>query len=353
MLGVRTDEGLEFRFRPQGFGRFFSAAFLSVWLMGWAVGEAVASWVLFRGARALLAGEPLAQQVSPQSPAAMLGIGLFLLFWLAFWTLGGIAAIGALLEAVWAEDRLIVNAEGLRRVRSRGPFRSTQQIAREELRRVSLARRFQRLVAETDRKSIELTGLGTPAERTAAHEAITKELRLDSMSAQRLGQVLPEAWEDTVSPEGERVVIPRAWKWLARLRTEWRLGSRRITLRRRVGSNVRDLFEGQSLELTVRNDSDGDDWFALEAIGHSLDTARASAGGGPVRRKLASSLHDPAVPKQLGEWLSRVCDLPLEDRTGERTTAVDLTQLRQQLESSGALGRVASKWIDRMVTPKS
>ena len=51
-------EGLEFRLRPGGPGRWFKAAFLGVWLCGWAAGEAFALWALVIGARALLTGEP-------------------------------------------------------------------------------------------------------------------------------------------------------------------------------------------------------------------------------------------------------------------------------------------------------
>src|SRR5258706_14048234 len=46
--------------------------------------------------------------------------------------------------------------------------------------------------------------------------------------------------------------------WLARGRTEWRIGSGRITPQRRFGANVRELFEGHRLELIVTRDSDAD-----------------------------------------------------------------------------------------------
>ena len=80
-----TSAGLEAELRIAGFGRFFGAAFLAVWLAGWAVGEAFALWILGVGAWSLLTGQPPEVGRAPLRPELALPVGLFLLFWLAFW----------------------------------------------------------------------------------------------------------------------------------------------------------------------------------------------------------------------------------------------------------------------------
>ena len=81
------------RLRPRGIGRFFSAGFLGLWLCGWAAGEAIVLWLLIQGAAALLTGRPPEPGRAPLDPAIALVAGLFMIFWLAFWTAGGALAM--------------------------------------------------------------------------------------------------------------------------------------------------------------------------------------------------------------------------------------------------------------------
>ena len=62
----------------------------------------------------------------------------------------------------------------------------------------------------------------------------------------------------------------------ARGRTEWRVASERLTLRRRYGSNVKDVLEARRLLLDSSTDSDGDIWYELFAL-----PRRRGAGGPP------------------------------------------------------------------------
>lgn len=140
----RTEDGLEFRFRPRGAGRFLGAAFLAVWLCGWAVGEAFAVWFLVRGALALATGQPPTPEREPLAPAPALAAGLFLMVWLTIWTAGGLLALRELLRALWAEDRLIVGAADLVRESRLGPFRARRAFARPEVTGVRLERRTAR-----------------------------------------------------------------------------------------------------------------------------------------------------------------------------------------------------------------
>src|SRR2546428_13472131 len=111
MDGERTMDGLEFRLRPRGPGRWFKAAFLGLWLCGWAAGEAFALWALVIGARALLTGEPPKPAAAPLQVGAALGMGAFLLAWLAVWTLGGIAAGTPTLQSWLVEDRPLAHSQ--------------------------------------------------------------------------------------------------------------------------------------------------------------------------------------------------------------------------------------------------
>src|SRR5688500_14178403 len=92
----RGPHGETFSLKPTGWGRFlFDIPFLGVWLAFWVVFE-VAVIVLFGGMVAGVIssafGTPLsfASRVTPDGSAPF--CLLFMLVWLTFWTLGGIAA---------------------------------------------------------------------------------------------------------------------------------------------------------------------------------------------------------------------------------------------------------------------
>src|SRR6476659_2825194 len=82
----RTADGWTVDLRSVGIGRFIGAAFLAVWLTGWAIGETFALWILTRGAWALFTGRPPGAGHNPLTLAVALPVGLFLLFWLTLWT---------------------------------------------------------------------------------------------------------------------------------------------------------------------------------------------------------------------------------------------------------------------------
>jgi hypothetical protein len=105
--------GYDARLRRTGIGRYIGASFLAAWLCGWAIGEAFVLWILIRGALALLSGEPPEPGRSPLEATPAVALGAFLLIWLAFWTVGGIAAGTQLLRELWGEDRLVLQPEGL------------------------------------------------------------------------------------------------------------------------------------------------------------------------------------------------------------------------------------------------
>ena len=412
MIGEHTAEGWEARLRPHGAGRYFSAGFLAFWLCGWAVGEGFALWFLVAGVRALLTGEPL-PGAAPTSVAGLLAVAGFLLIWLTLWTVGGIAALGELLRCLWSEDRVAVGPTGLRVTRWIGPFRSRREFPRDRLRRVSLAPRTAALALETDAATVELTRLGTRAEREELAAALRARLGLDAAGdAARTAEGLPAGWSEVVTPEGECVLVAdsaarrrqarvtagaamilgaaalwlvsravadlalaplaamavaaaagAAWGalWLWRGRMEWLLGSGRVVLRRRFGPAVREVFTAHALELAISSDSDGDDWYALEALAavepEPEPSWRRPRASGKTRRRVAQVLRDPVAPRRLGAWLARRCDLPLRDRASAEARAADLAAataaLRVELARAGKLGPLLLRVVTRLEKNKS
>jgi hypothetical protein len=134
--------------------------------------------------------------------------------------------------------------------------------------------------------------------------------------------------------------------WLARGRTEWRIGSSMLVLRRRYGRRVRELLEARALELTVSSDSDNDDWYVLEAI-ESDQSGMPSVGSSKKnRRKIDRAMHDPTEMQQLGRWLANRTGLPFTDRSTREERAAELARFKDQLSDKGMLGRWAVRLIE-------
>ena len=131
----QTGTGLEARLEIRGFGRFFGAAFLCVWLAGWALFEGVVLWFLGKGAWSLLTGAPVGPGDKPIPFGILIIAGLFVLVWLLFWTLGGVAAGRELLRLLFARDIVMAGDDGLEIKRSYGLFRSVKRWPRKEIRR--------------------------------------------------------------------------------------------------------------------------------------------------------------------------------------------------------------------------
>src|SRR4029453_971079 len=92
--------------RPSGFGRWVTAAFLTFWLAGGAVGEAFGLSMLLSGL-----GGPVASPIGrlPPFPAGLPGAVMlsFVGIWTAFWTVGGLGAASTVLSVVWGLDRIV------------------------------------------------------------------------------------------------------------------------------------------------------------------------------------------------------------------------------------------------------
>jgi hypothetical protein len=351
------------------------AAFLAFWLCGWVVGEGFALFMLGAGATALVNGVPVSGK-QPLMLGPALVIGSFLLLWLSFWTFGGIMAMRELLHSLWAKDRLAISPDGLMVRRQLGPFVSRRSLARGEIRRIYVRPHLARLVAETEKSVITLTDLGTPQERAEAANLMHGMLHIPQEDDTSVPPSLPDNWEEVSLPHGGSALVSSsktrrrqagvmsaitltacgitlllfaesfqsanlwgltvggavvsaglAWAalWLRQGRKEWRIDPGELTRQRRFGSRVTVLGKARDLELTERQDSDGDPWYELHAVGEeaSVQLADHSAfhGAGsriprPRRFSITCVVLDPTEPRRLGLWLSQRACIPLVDRIG-------------------------------------
>ena len=404
MISEPTSEGFVMRFRPRGAGRFVGAAFLLVWLCGWAGGEAFALFVIGYGIYSLVTGRPAFGSDQPIQLGPAVAVGCFLLVWLAIWTLGGIMAIRELLRSVWAEDRLVLDRAGLVCSHRLGPFVSTRRLPRSEIRRVFVQESGGRpwsMMAQLGAGLIELTDLGTPEERATAAGQLRAALGLADEIQPTWPAALPEDWQEIIGPRGEVLLVPnlqtrrkqalivsviavvvstaglllaakslrhpnlwvlaamigavavwlgRQALWLHRGRKEWRIEPGKLVLQRRFGADVTELMAARALELVESSDSDGDRWYELRAIELAPPPYNPRDRTGKVREHLQidRAIHDPTEPRCLGLWLSQRASVPFHDRVpDDAARRPDLARLRGDLSRSGKFGRFIVRLLDR------
>jgi hypothetical protein len=361
----RGPDGAEtFSLKPTGWGRFlFDIPFLGVWLAFWVVFE-VAVIVLFGGMVAGVIssafGIPLsfASRVTPDGSAPF--FLLFMLVWLTFWTLGGIAAGTHFLRELAGRDVVSVSPDGLEIDWRAGPFRQRRTIGHGDIRRVRMTLQGDALVVETASGTVNVTTFGTREERAAILDSLKARLVLpDAARIKRLdAETAPPDWGVEVQGMETRLFWPtrrdrrivaailwglaamvffaaflpalqlnpdaleRSWNgitgaqltasgiaavfalwaaWVTWGRSEWVVGYGRMTWRRRFGSWRRERsFENGRLEIERTFDSDGDARFTLR-----VRTATAN-------RKISSSLHESADLVRLAEWLSARTHFPID-----------------------------------------
>lgn len=352
--------GWQVTLRASGAARFVVVAFLSFWLCGWAAGEYFAGGTLLAGLRDLLAPDldiswlPHMKNATPSNPWPVLG---FLAFWLTFWTMGGLFAIGEVLRALVGVDQLRWDHEGVELVRRAGPFASRRRLtwaAMEE----PLAQRRGTIVARTHRGVVGLAALGTDEERRQLADWLTaawRQARGGDAEAFAAREQAPSGWTVELAEDGRPMLVsdagPRrvvafvlglvalalataaasftasagsvaAWvgvvvfgalALLAAAGAAW-LGLGRVELRPAQGSlrRVRRILGREwtreispaRLRLESSRDSDGDERWKLVASG----------SGGTL--ELASDLHAPGAARHMGLWLAARMHLELEGLPG-------------------------------------
>jgi hypothetical protein len=360
------------------------------------VGEAFALGILGVGGWSILTGQPPGAGREPLRLEMALPVGLFLLFWLTLWTVGGVMAGRELLRLLFGRDRIRLDNDALEIERSYGLFRSREKLPRDELRRVYQKPGSAAICVETARGTTELTQLGTTAERVELAETLNAELRLAAQPAP--DGALPEGWCEAISLERDAVLVKDptirrkqavttwiigaviaaltmyiisaalrqasfwglalilavaavlvAWGavWLSFGRQEWRLGKGRLVLQRRFGANRTTRFEAVALELFEDTSGDGTS-YQLTAIAANAPARSHFHSAGKQRRVIHSEAEDPTVPRKLGQWLSQRCQIPFADQTTAEMKARTLEELKQQLGGSGRFGRLALRIVERM-----
>jgi hypothetical protein len=283
--------------RVTGVARYFNAAFLGLWLIGWGIGEVVALAVL-----ALIVAAPFLREGGADVPEFLeswktagppLFVFLFLLVWVAFWTLGGYAAITHFLRSLAGKDRLRLLPAGLEVMRCAGPFRRTRVIDRADIRRVRVRHHDHALVADTTFGTLLLTELGTRPDRETICRWLRGGLQLppDGSMGLYAGQA-PPGWTMQPTEDGS-VRLHQRWAWLPWLRSEWMVKRGVVTHRRRIGPWIAEhSYDHAQFAVEHTTDSDGDDLYRL-----NLRTPRGD-------RAIDSAINDDAELVDFARWLA-------------------------------------------------
>src|SRR5262245_22345575 len=193
--------------RPSGIGRYFVAALLLAWLVGWAAGEGAALLALgaILSAAAGLFREQMPEWIShPASTGAAVFVILFLAVWLTLWTIGGLAALTFFVRSLWGEDILALTPDGFELIRRGGPFRRRYHYDRGAIRRIRLRPQDKILVIDGATES-RTVNFGSPDERQEAAEWLTRSLTLPDEAAIAAAAMPPASWEITEDVGGTRL----------------------------------------------------------------------------------------------------------------------------------------------------
>jgi hypothetical protein len=344
--------------RPIGIGRFISAAFLSVWLVGWIVGEVFAIGMLASIASSLTG---VFSERLPAWSADMVASGgiafalLFLLFWLTFWTIGGIVAITHVARSLVGEDVIGLTESGFEIVRRAGPFARRFAFDRTSIRRLRLRSHDKAVVVDTPKGPRVITTFGMPSDRDALVEWLTTHLGLPP--ADPASAAPPATWdvqveEDVIRlrkirPGGRLTRAVIAWgltaaiayTWYASVdsdhsvgsipalmltvllvigagivtwgRREWIVRSGELTFRRSVAMwTAERTFRSARLEVIHETDSDNDSHYKVIVVD--------DAG----RKTVHSQVHDSGEVVDLAQWLAQRTGFPLT--SAERLLTVTL-----------------------------
>lgn len=350
--------GWRITLHAKGVLRFFPAAFLLLWLCGWAVGEYFAGTLLLALAGHALGQHewtswlPLMKGVPPEPPVQLAFAG-FLLFWVSFWTWGGLTALGQFLALLFGREEIVIEGDTLE---LRHVALVTLRRARIEASQIrGFNRKHAALLVETRSKRYSVATLGsveerdelaqllndwhrprrqpnraaepaTPAEgyfHVGVDETGMRSLVADVGLQRGLGVVLlvigaglafgawaiarhsdsPERWLGPAIAGGIGALFLYGGGWLTLVRESWHPRSGSLELRRHaLGMTWTTLYQPVALELVASTDSDGDSRWTLEVRGEGRF------------RRFISSINDPNLPRSVGEWLSETTGAPLREK---------------------------------------
>jgi hypothetical protein len=342
-------DGASASLRPGGVARYFGAAFLVVWLAGWAAGEVFALGFLILLVRSVVGSAIGAPWPIPGGEWIAGGaagfVFLFLLIWLTLWTFGGVAAITELLRSLAGEDTVSVQLSGIELERRAGPFRRTRIFDRAKIRRVRLRPRDEAVVIDTASGTELVTKFGTAEDRKTFTEWLRARLSLPADESRVDPISAPPGWTLTIDgglarltkldASTRRIASLIVWSvaiflgmiwvgagvtvsfrtligltitglvafgaaWITWSRSEWRVRPGELTAHTRFLLWERERsFKSARLEVATSTDSDNDSHYTLNVI---------DAQG---KRKLASELNDHAETVDLARWLAARTGFPL------------------------------------------
>jgi hypothetical protein len=321
--------------------RFFGAAFLLVWLAGWAVGEVFAAGFLVMLLRSIVGSAIGAEWPIPGGEWIAGGAAgfvlLFLLVWLTLWTFGGLAAMREFFRSIAGEDRVSVESMAVELQHRAGPFRRTRQFERSHIRRVRIRSHDRAVVLDTRDGTEVVTKFGTVDERKAMAEWLRGRLLLTHSATTVDPSAAPPGWR--ISTEGGATRMtqedPRAraiagaivWfitllllmlvigadgtivgrviaalltlamaggaMWITFSRRAWIVRHGQLTHHTRFLTWERThQFNSGRLEVTITTDSDNDAHYRLNVVNDQ------------GTQKIASEMNDEAAIVDLGRWLS-------------------------------------------------
>jgi hypothetical protein len=286
-------------------------------------------------------------------------LGTFGLLWTVAWTYGGVSAAGVLLAALFGRDRIDARRDGLTISRGYGAFRIRKDIPRASILSVYLTDRDNTLRIATPTGTVDVTRLGTDAERSDLASALTAHYGLNASTSARF---LPDPWQDTEIAGQPRLsetwaawrMLTALWLWvlmallipasldllskpdgalqswgaalvivsvmvgIAALRmtfrrVSWRLEPGRIVeVHRWFGAVDVVRFTAGSLRIIEERDSDGDLMCRLLAV--SIDTPPGEPQSARAEKQLHTS-SDWMDIRALANWLSDRCGIPVEKPT--------------------------------------
>jgi len=281
--------------RPTGTARYIVAAFMLVWLAGWAFGEAGALFAIgaiLRNSVGRITEQMPDWMSHPATTGAVVFVVLFLTLWLVFWTLGGITAFVQLLRSLWGEDVIALAPDGFELIRRAGPFRRRDAFDRGSIRRIRLRPHDKAIVIDAGKRSRTIT-FGTSDERQAAADWLTRSLMLPDEAAMAASAAPPASWNAVEDAGATRLRKGSV------IRTELIVRRGELTFRRTILFFPSErVFRNARLEITHDTSSENDNVYRLVV------------SDGEARKTLDVQLLDSSRVVDLGYWLAARTGFP-------------------------------------------
>lgn len=336
------------RLPVRGTGRLIAATLLSVWLCAWAAGEVFVLGTLAAGFRDLVAPGwltnilPAMQQTANVAPRfAMLFMGL----WFALWTVGGALGMRELARALFGEDIVRWNTDGIDVTHRAGPFTQSKHLSYADVRDFLVGPRGA-LVAETSHGRMTIAAAGSSEDRRELQVSLTEAWNLSGGLARQRdaeAETAPMGWRVEKDENGGTMLVSDStqrravavalvaiatmpaiamvtllrdpvsvsWAavagfavltlsallgagWIATSRVELRPREQGLTWRATgLGREWVQDYHPASLHVERTTDADGDERFRLLVESRGLT------------RELGAAVQSPASALHLGRWLAR------------------------------------------------